>query len=98
VASCKHPRYSRSINHPYRRRSQASAAVAESRLAVRSLTGQISFSAQRWISFPLLSSSCVNVGVQVNMPLPTAEEIAERRAMHARLDKIFTLKRKNTDA
>ena len=31
----------------------------------------------------------------VNIPLPSAEEIAERRAMHARLDKIFTLKRRN---
>src|SRR5262245_60714511 len=34
----------------------------------------------------------VNVGVQVNVPLPSAEEIAERRAMHARLDEIFRLK------
>ena len=31
----------------------------------------------------------------VNIPLPSAEEIAERRAMHAKLDKIFTLKRRN---
>src|SRR5215475_4691099 len=33
----------------------------------------------------------VNVGVQVNVPLPTAEERAERAAIHAKLDKIFRL-------
>jgi len=35
----------------------------------------------------------VNVGVQVNVTMPTAEEIAERKAIHAKLDKIFTLER-----
>ena len=31
----------------------------------------------------------VNVGVQVNIPLPTAEEIAERKAIHDKLSLIF---------
>src|SRR5215831_9018911 len=33
----------------------------------------------------------VNVGVQVNVPMPTAEERAERKAIHAKLDQIFRL-------
>ena len=31
----------------------------------------------------------VNVGVQVNVPMPTAQEQAERTAIHDKLDKIF---------
>ena len=37
----------------------------------------------------------VNVGVQVNVPLPTAEERAERKAIHAKLDQIFRLQNHN---
>ena len=35
----------------------------------------------------------VNVGVQVNVPMPTAEERAERKAIHAKLDEIFRLQK-----
>jgi len=31
----------------------------------------------------------VNVGVQVNIPLPSAQEVAERKAIHAKLSAIF---------
>ena|SRR5215475_2914096 len=33
------------------------------------------------------------VAVQVNVPLPSAEERAERKELHAKLDEIFSLKR-----
>jgi hypothetical protein len=95
----------------YGNRAKISATIAGARAlehladadAVKLVTPAASIAADQWTKavdraagWTQARQQGVNVGVAVNVTLPTAEERAERREGHAKLDEIARLLRANS--